>query len=72
MRTIWISVPGAWCYAWFELSARMQVARFRPTAYLRMNLARNIGILVLGVITMMFVPRGILAQKSAEPAPAVA
>ncbi len=30
------------------------------------------GILILGVITMMFVPRDLLIQKTAEPAPAVA
>jgi ACS family 4-hydroxyphenylacetate permease-like MFS transporter len=30
------------------------------------------GILVLGVITMLFVPRDLLTQKSAEPAPAIA
>jgi hypothetical protein len=29
-------------------------------------------ILILGVITMMFVPRDLLTQKTAEPAPAVA
>jgi len=30
------------------------------------------GILILGVILMMFVPRDLLTQKRAEPAPAIA
>jgi O-antigen/teichoic acid export membrane protein len=46
---IWICVPGCWCFSWFELAARMQVARFRPLSYFWMNLARNTGILVFGV-----------------------
>lgn len=44
---LWICVPGCWCYAWFELSARMEVARFRPAHYFWMNLARNTAILVV-------------------------
>ena len=44
-----ISLPGCWAYAWFELAARVQVARFRPIRYFWMNLARNLLILLLGV-----------------------
>jgi O-antigen/teichoic acid export membrane protein len=46
---LWICVPGAWCFAWFELAARMEVARFQPGHYFWMNMARNAGILVVGV-----------------------
>jgi O-antigen/teichoic acid export membrane protein len=44
-----ISLPGCWIYSWFELSARVQVARFRATRYFWMNLTRNLLILSLGV-----------------------
>ena len=44
-----ISLPGCWAFAWFELSARLQVARFRPTRYFWMNLTRNLLILLLGI-----------------------
>lgn len=46
---IWICVPGAWCYSWFELAARIEVARFHPARFFWMNCVRNTGILVLGV-----------------------
>ncbi|HVM83521.1 MAG TPA: oligosaccharide flippase family protein [Candidatus Binatia bacterium] len=45
-----ICVPGGWCYSWFELAARMQVVRFRPMSFFWMNLLRNVGILVLGLL----------------------
>lgn len=44
-----LSLPGCWIYSWFELSARVQVARFRPTRYFWMNLTRNLLILLLGI-----------------------
>ncbi|WP_395021395.1 lipopolysaccharide biosynthesis protein [Dongia sp.] len=44
-----ISLPGCWAYAWFELAARVQVARFNPTRYFWMNLIRNILILAFGL-----------------------
>jgi O-antigen/teichoic acid export membrane protein len=46
---VWICVPGCWCYAWFELAVRMQIAQFRPAQYFWMNLVRNVGILVVVV-----------------------
>jgi O-antigen/teichoic acid export membrane protein len=46
-----ISLPGCWAYAWFELAARVQVARFRPTRYFWMNLLRNVLILVFALVT---------------------
>jgi O-antigen/teichoic acid export membrane protein len=49
-RLLWICVPGCWCYAWFELSARMEVARFKPGHYFWMNLVRNSAILALGIV----------------------
>ena len=42
-----IALPGCWAYAWFEFSARVQVARFRPMGYFWMNLTRNL--LILGL-----------------------
>jgi O-antigen/teichoic acid export membrane protein len=48
-RLLWLCVPGTWCYAWFEIAARMQVARFRPVSYFWMNLCRNAGIMVLAL-----------------------
>jgi len=47
---LWICVPGCWCYAWFELAARMEVARFQPMHYFWMNLVRNSAILVLCIV----------------------
>src|SRR5581483_790130 len=47
---LWICVPGCWCYAWFELAVRMQIARFRPAHYFWMNLARNLGILAVAIV----------------------
>lgn len=44
-----ISLPGCWIYAWFELAARVQVARFRPTRYFWMNLTRNLLILLSAI-----------------------
>src|SRR3954462_741518 len=35
---LWICLPGCWCYAWFELAVRMQIARFRPGNYFWMNM----------------------------------
>ena len=46
-----ISLPGCWAYAWFELAARVQVARFSPTRYFWMNLLRNALILVFALAT---------------------
>jgi O-antigen/teichoic acid export membrane protein len=39
----------SWCYAWFELAARFEIADFRPRRYLAMNLAR--AALILGGTT---------------------
>jgi len=44
-----ISLPGCWAYAWFELTARFQVALFRPVRYFWMNLIRNLLVLALGL-----------------------
>ncbi|HVZ01279.1 MAG TPA: oligosaccharide flippase family protein [Dongiaceae bacterium] len=44
---LWICVPGCWCYAWFELAVRMQIARFRPAYYFWMNMVRNVGIFIV-------------------------
>jgi O-antigen/teichoic acid export membrane protein len=44
-----VALPGCWAYAWFELAARVQVARFRPMRYFWMNLIRNLLILVFGL-----------------------
>ncbi|HVO03333.1 MAG TPA: oligosaccharide flippase family protein [Candidatus Cybelea sp.] len=57
---IWICVPGCWFFSWFELSARVQVARFRPVSYFWMNVARNVGILVF-CITLAWLTRSPLA-----------
>ena len=46
-----ISLPGCWAYAWFELAARIQVARFSPMRYFWLNLIRNVLILVLALAT---------------------
>jgi len=46
---LWISVPGAWCFAWFELAGRMEIARFQPGHYFWMNLARNVGIFAISI-----------------------
>jgi O-antigen/teichoic acid export membrane protein len=47
---LWIGVPGAWCFAWFELAGRMEVARFQPGHYFWMNLARNVGIFAISIV----------------------
>jgi O-antigen/teichoic acid export membrane protein len=44
-----ISLPGCWAYAWFELAARIQVARFSPMRYFWLNLIRNLLILVFAL-----------------------
>jgi O-antigen/teichoic acid export membrane protein len=35
-----------WCYAWFELAARFEIAGFRPMRYLTMNVCRGLFTLV--------------------------
>jgi O-antigen/teichoic acid export membrane protein len=44
---LWVSLPGCWAFAWFELASRVEVARFRPVRYFWMNLTRNVLILAL-------------------------
>jgi O-antigen/teichoic acid export membrane protein len=46
----WILTLGTWAYAWFEFTARIQVANFRPARYLLMNLIRNMLVLVSGLL----------------------
>jgi O-antigen/teichoic acid export membrane protein len=46
----WILLLGTWAYAWFEFTARIQVANFRPLRYLLMNLLRNVLILSSGLL----------------------
>jgi O-antigen/teichoic acid export membrane protein len=47
----WILILGTWAYAWFEFTARIQVANFRPVRYLIMNLVRNALVLSSGLLT---------------------
>jgi O-antigen/teichoic acid export membrane protein len=48
---MWILTLGTWAYAWFEFTARIQVANFRPVRYLIMNLVRNGLVLSSGLLT---------------------
>lgn len=44
---VWITgVAMMWCYAWFELVSRFQIANFRPTRYLVMNIGRGLFCLI--------------------------
>ncbi|HEY4162563.1 MAG TPA: oligosaccharide flippase family protein, partial [Dongiaceae bacterium] len=47
---LWVSLPGCWAFAWFELASRVEVARFRPMRYFWMNFMRNALILGLSVL----------------------
>lgn len=55
-----VCVPGCWCYSWFELAARIHIARFNPVAFFWMNLTRNLGILVF-TLTLAWLTKSPLA-----------
>jgi O-antigen/teichoic acid export membrane protein len=62
---LWVSLPGCWAFAWFELVSRVEVARFRPLRYFRMNLMRNALILALSVLAawLLRAPLWVLAAN---------
>ena len=45
-----------WCYAGFELASRLQMAQFRPGAYLRMNVGRAV-LSLLGAVGLAWSTR---------------
>lgn len=60
-----VAMLNVWCYAGFEFTSRIQVAEFRPVRYLRMNLVRNVAIMVLGV-AVAWLTRSALAVLAAS------
>jgi O-antigen/teichoic acid export membrane protein len=60
---LWVCIPGAWCYSWFELAVRIEVSRFHALRVFWMNLARNCGIFAVAIslATLTQSPLAVLA-----------